>query len=683
MGRNNIGNAPGAARVDGHGHGHGRRVFAAVLVALATAVASLAGPAQAVSTGFQLYLPVPVGAVVNAGGPHDESGSATGSGTRAAVDFGMPGSAEMGVFAAAGGTAHVQGLGGWSRCIVEITHSGGWSSQYVHLKNIPAGLDGTTVSAGQRIGDAGMPGSETCGIGSFRHVHFKLKLNGTPVAIDGTSIGGYTIHQTSTNYCGYWTRNSDGAIVADARSQCMAVPSLTNNQVLPGSGGGVAEGSLVSHNGFVYRIAGGAPIYVSNWAAVGGPQTATNLSDAQFNALRQYPADGTLVNTQLGYVYRFVGGAPLYISSWADIGGDKPSIRVDQAALETFAAEPWSHVRKTPADGSLVSVRAGGYVYRFAGGAPTYVSSWADIGGSQPSVEVSRSALDAGGEQARPWGGHVNKVPGDGTVVGSSPGGYVYRFIGGAPVYVQSSADIQNAPVTTVISRSNVDAAGDTAQPWAGHMNKYPSDGSLASANGNVFIFAGGAPIYVSNWANIGGARPSYTVSKGTLEQGGNTAVPYGHTLMYPKDGTVLSPPGRSVSFSVTSGVPSTISRVSGLVVDGSALDNAGGAWPWNHLKSGPPKATLGTVPATTSGSSFTVPWPKVESASATASYQARWKPYGSYWRNPASWAGLTGLSVVKTSLRVGKTYCFAVRAKNIRGVTGPWSPTKCTKRTS
>ncbi|HYM54361.1 MAG TPA: NlpC/P60 family protein, partial [Solirubrobacteraceae bacterium] len=36
-------------------------------------------------------------------------------------------------------------------------------------------------------------------------------------------------------------------------------------------GGAVSEGSFVSHGSFVYRIAGGAPVYVSSWNAVGGP----------------------------------------------------------------------------------------------------------------------------------------------------------------------------------------------------------------------------------------------------------------------------------------------------------------------------------------------------------------------------------------------------------------------------
>ncbi|MFA5787491.1 MAG: peptidoglycan DD-metalloendopeptidase family protein, partial [Actinomycetota bacterium] len=142
----------------------------------------------------------------------------------------------MSVLAAARGTAHVYSYGGWANCWVAIDHADGWQTRYYHLKNVDASINNQAVSAGRRLGDAGQPGSETCGSGSpnFRHVHFSIWRNGARVAIDGTSIGGYTVHETGSTYCGYWTRDSDGAIVADARTRCLAVPSLVNNILQPG-----------------------------------------------------------------------------------------------------------------------------------------------------------------------------------------------------------------------------------------------------------------------------------------------------------------------------------------------------------------------------------------------------------------------------------------------------------------
>ncbi|HWC47303.1 MAG TPA: CHAP domain-containing protein, partial [Solirubrobacterales bacterium] len=144
------------------------------------------------------------------------------------------------------------------------------------------------------------------------------------------------------------------------------------------------EGSFVGHNGFVYRLAGGAPVYVSNWAAVGGPQPVRNLSDAEFATLPQYPRDGTLLGGSDGRVYVVAGGAPLWVSNWAAIGGPQPSIGIDGAAV-AHAGEgvPWDHLRSYPADGTLLG-SSDGRVYVVAGGAPLWVSNWAAIGGPQP-----------------------------------------------------------------------------------------------------------------------------------------------------------------------------------------------------------------------------------------------------------------------------------------------------------
>jgi murein DD-endopeptidase MepM/ murein hydrolase activator NlpD len=104
---------------------------------------------------------------------------------------------------------------------VAIDHADGWQTRYYHLKNVSSSLEGRTVQPGERIGDAGAP-PETCGDSNFLHVHFSLYRNGIEQPIDGTSIGGYTVHQTGDAYCGYWTRDSDGAIVADSRTTCAA-----------------------------------------------------------------------------------------------------------------------------------------------------------------------------------------------------------------------------------------------------------------------------------------------------------------------------------------------------------------------------------------------------------------------------------------------------------------------------
>jgi hypothetical protein len=192
--------------------------------------------ARAASLPFQLFLPVPVNATVNAGGPHPNSGS--GAGTRNSVDLGYASGATMGVYAAAAGTVHFhQSTDGnghvWPSCWATVDHAAGWQTQYWHLTKALTSLEGQSVQAGTELALDGFPGKNTCGVGDATHLHFSLWHGGGAVAIDGTSLGGYTPHQTGGNYCGYWTRDSSGAIVADARSACQMVPKLVNNVTTP------------------------------------------------------------------------------------------------------------------------------------------------------------------------------------------------------------------------------------------------------------------------------------------------------------------------------------------------------------------------------------------------------------------------------------------------------------------
>lgn len=205
-----------------------RRTRILIVGAVAAVVAALAGmlPQQAHAAelpDFPMALPVAWGATVQAGGTHTHA-----SGVRSSVDLGALNGASIPVMAVADGVASVR-----PGCSVTITHADGWQTQYYHLRSIPSGIDGAQVTAGQKVGMTAMPGSETCGRGSFRHVHLTLMKDGEEVSIDGLSIGGYTIHSTGRSYCGYWTRNSDGAVVADAQRACLAVPSVVNNIVNP------------------------------------------------------------------------------------------------------------------------------------------------------------------------------------------------------------------------------------------------------------------------------------------------------------------------------------------------------------------------------------------------------------------------------------------------------------------
>jgi hypothetical protein len=98
-----------------------------------------------------------------------------------------------------------------------------------------------------------------------------------------------------------------------------------------------ADGAFVTIAGQpgTYRIAGGAPIIVTSWDAVGGQQPVNTLSQSQFNSLPDRPENGTFLQSgATGRIWRVVKGVATYVPSWTPYGGPKPSIVVDQAALD-------------------------------------------------------------------------------------------------------------------------------------------------------------------------------------------------------------------------------------------------------------------------------------------------------------------------------------------------------------
>ncbi|HWC47852.1 MAG TPA: hypothetical protein VG448_03115, partial [Solirubrobacterales bacterium] len=139
--------------------------------------------------------------------------------------------------------------------------------------------------------------------------------------------------------------------------------------------------------------------------------------------LRQYPADGTLLGASDGRVYIVAGGAPLYLSNWSVIGGPQPSVHVDRWAIEN-PQDPHAHLHLYPADGTFIRGATTGRVYRVAGGAPIYVSTWSVFGGPQHYVNVDQWAIDNTPDPHA----HLRAAPLDGTRVKALPSGQYWSF---------------------------------------------------------------------------------------------------------------------------------------------------------------------------------------------------------------------------------------------------------------
>ena len=139
---------------------------------------------------------------------------------------------------------------------------------------------------------------------------------------------------------------------------------------------GAASGNVLFPNGtFVqvsgstafYEIAGGAPLFVSDWSDVGGAQPYTVITPQQFAALNPVPSDGTLVETNTGALYLVAGGAPMFVTNLAQFGNPQPFL-VDAWDIAN-AGNPASHLNAVPSNGTFLTTTTG-LTYRVAGGRP-------------------------------------------------------------------------------------------------------------------------------------------------------------------------------------------------------------------------------------------------------------------------------------------------------------------------
>ena len=357
---------------------------------------------------------------------------AAGAGTVVAAHNGCPNN---------GAACGIENLGN----MVRIAHPDGRHSRYGHLTS--AAVTSGGVAAGQLIGYSG-----NSGISDGPHLHYQETSGasfsaavdpGTWVACHGGSRVDYAGLQSRVNQ---YVRNDGFSCVSQA----------------------LADGTFVNDtsDGRVYVIAGGAPLYVSSWAAVGGPKPTLALSHEQLMNLPAYPRDGTLLGASGGGVFIVAGGAPVYLSNWNAIGGPKPVVHVDQWAVDN-AGHPASHLRSHPADGTHLTTSAG-RLYRVAGGAPIRTSSWSVFGGPQPATLIDQWAVDNASHAVA----HMTRVPADGTIVKGLPSGAHWRFVEGRRT---------SAPAGTAIE---VDDVGLEAFPVAddASMTTAPSSGDATPA---------------------------------------------------------------------------------------------------------------------------------------------------------------------------------------------------------
>jgi len=201
----------------------------------------------------------------------------------------------------------------------------------------------------------------------------------------------------------------------------------------------VADFVRDTSNGMVYRMAGGAPIFVSTWTPFGGVQPYRNITHTQLLAMPKYPANGTFVRTlgTSGAVYRIAGGAPIFVSTWAVYGAPRATVSIDPAAVARAGSTgAWDHLRLVPLDGTFIRTPNNGAVYKVAGGAPLWVSSWTPFGGPKPYVDIDPAAVSYAGQAGR-WG-NLRMYPADNTYLLGIGSPKIYRVLAGKATWLTS-----------------------------------------------------------------------------------------------------------------------------------------------------------------------------------------------------------------------------------------------------
>ena len=348
---------------------------------------------------------------------------------------------------------------------------------------------------------------------------FDVYRDGRYVASTGRGVTRYTDTGLAPSSSHAYYVVAQGGTVTQAVSSPVVQVTTSSGAGSPRPG----DGAFVrTPDGVVYRIAGGSPLRVDDWAPFGGRQPAAPIGWGAFHELPGAPADGTFLSiARTGITYVMAGGAPLFVSDWTPYGGPQPSIDVDAGDIAAL--------RAAPADGTFLSVVGAADAYVVAGGAPLAVAGWGPYGGEQRTVAVNADTL-AG----------MRQIPADGTMIREAGGTTAYVVAGGAPLRVTDWASYGGVRATVPVSASTIAHLGAT--PW---------DGTFLEVAGTAatFVVAGGAPLAVTDWGPYGGPQPAVLVSGGTVA--GMRATP--------ADGTFLQAVGTATAYVVEGGVATPI----------------------------------------------------------------------------------------------------------------------------
>lgn len=164
--------------------------------------------------------------------------------------------------------------------------------------------------------------------------------------------------------------------------------------------------------GAIYRVAGGAPLYLNDCSQLNACSGTIDVNGGtidNLDHLNAVPADGTFVRrTDSGGIYRVAGGAPLYVNDCSQLNACAGTVDVSGFTIDSL-----DHLRSTPANGTFIRKIETGAIYRVAGGAPLYIADCTPLNGCAGTVDVDSSTIDNHD--------HMNVNPTPGTVLHGLP----------------------------------------------------------------------------------------------------------------------------------------------------------------------------------------------------------------------------------------------------------------------
>jgi hypothetical protein len=150
-------------------------------------------------------------------------------------------------------------------------------------------------------------------------------------------------------------------------------------------------------DGKAYRIVGRTPVYVTSWTPYGGTKPTIPAYRGSILSLPVKIANGTFIKgSARGEVYRVVGGAPIYVSSWASVGGPKATTLVAQDTIDRAGSSSSYVALNFHPTTSYASTRdSAGVVraYKIVNGWAYRIRSWDQVGGPKATVRIDGAAI--------------------------------------------------------------------------------------------------------------------------------------------------------------------------------------------------------------------------------------------------------------------------------------------------